>query len=101
VVSVFAVVDTRASSDDARGGAIETFLRREDAERFVDEIRADDPELAGHLRIQERQRKTDIVSGPVSPRRWGLIGVVVLAVVLALLAWWWSTVDLVDDIGLF
>ena len=37
------------------GDAIETFVRREDAERFIAEIRGDDPELARHLRIEERE----------------------------------------------
>jgi hypothetical protein len=36
------------------GDAIETFIRREDAERFVGEVRGDDPELASYLRIEER-----------------------------------------------
>jgi hypothetical protein len=27
--------------------ALEVFVRREDAERFVEEVRGDDPELAG------------------------------------------------------
>jgi len=31
------------------------FVRREDAERFVVEIRGDEPELARHLRIEERE----------------------------------------------
>ena len=35
--------------------APETFIRREDAERFIEEVRRDDPELAGHLRIEERE----------------------------------------------
>jgi hypothetical protein len=34
---------------------VETFLRREDAERFVEEVRGDDPELAANLRIEERE----------------------------------------------
>jgi hypothetical protein len=28
-------------------------VRREDAERFVEEVRGDGPELASHLRIEE------------------------------------------------
>ena len=28
---------------------VETFVRREDAERFVEEVRTDDPDLASHL----------------------------------------------------
>jgi hypothetical protein len=36
------------------GDAIETFIRREDAQRFIEEVRGDDPELAKDLRIEER-----------------------------------------------
>ena len=35
--------------------AVEVFVRREDAERFVEEVRGDDPELAAKLRIEERE----------------------------------------------
>ena len=35
--------------------AVETFIRREDAERIVEEVRGDDPELASNLRIEERE----------------------------------------------
>jgi hypothetical protein len=34
---------------------LEVFVRREDAERFVEEVRADDPELAAKVRIEERE----------------------------------------------
>ena len=40
------------------GDAVETFVRREDAERFVEEVRGGDPELAGYLRIEERELET-------------------------------------------
>jgi hypothetical protein len=33
--------------------ARETFRRREDAERFIEEVRGDDPKLASTLRIEE------------------------------------------------
>jgi hypothetical protein len=36
-------------------GAVETFIRREDAERFIEEVRRDDPDLASYLRIEERE----------------------------------------------
>lgn len=49
---VYAIVDTRSSRDHPLGDAVETFVRREDAERFVEEVRSDDPELAGYLRIE-------------------------------------------------
>ena len=43
---VYAVVDDSLSDSSPLGDAIETFVRREDAERFVAEVRGDDPELA-------------------------------------------------------
>ena len=44
-----------AHDEHPPGDAIETFIRREDAERFVEEIRGDEPELAESLRIEERE----------------------------------------------
>lgn len=35
------------------GGAIETFVRREEAVLCIEEVRGDDPELASYLRIEE------------------------------------------------
>jgi hypothetical protein len=32
----------------AMGDAVETFIRREDAERFIEEVRGDDPDLELH-----------------------------------------------------
>jgi hypothetical protein len=37
------------------GDAVETFIRREDAERFTEEVRRDEPDLASNLRIEERE----------------------------------------------
>jgi hypothetical protein len=37
------------------GDSIDVFVRREDAERFIEEIRGDDLELAKPLRIEERE----------------------------------------------
>jgi len=37
------------------GDSLEVFVRREDAERFIDEVRGDEPELAAKLRIEERE----------------------------------------------
>jgi len=34
---------------------VETFVRREDAGRFIEEVRGDDPEMAANLRIKERE----------------------------------------------
>jgi hypothetical protein len=33
-------------------------VRREDAERFVEEVRGDEPDLAESLRIEERELET-------------------------------------------
>jgi hypothetical protein len=35
--------------------SLNVFVRREDAERFVADIRSDDPELVEGLRIEERE----------------------------------------------
>lgn len=51
---VFAIVDLRSSPDHPLGDAIETFVRRQDAERFIEEVRSDDPDLASYLRIEVR-----------------------------------------------
>jgi hypothetical protein len=53
-VFVYAIRDLRSSLDHPLGDAVETFVRREDAERFIAEVRSDDPELASYLRIEER-----------------------------------------------
>jgi hypothetical protein len=46
LVLAFAMVDDSLSPTSPLRAAIETFIRREDAERFVEEVRRDDPELA-------------------------------------------------------
>jgi hypothetical protein len=56
-VIVYAIIDVRTSPDSPLGGAVETFIRREDAERFIEEVRGDDPELASHLRIEELKHR--------------------------------------------
>jgi hypothetical protein len=35
--------------------AVETFIPREDAERFIEEVRGDDPDIAAKLRIETRE----------------------------------------------
>jgi hypothetical protein len=54
-VIVYAVVDDALSPDFPLGDAVEAFVRREDAERFIAEVRGDDPEVAAKLRIEERE----------------------------------------------
>ncbi len=43
---VYGVIDSRAEE------AIELFIRRDDAETFVRDVRQDEPELADELRIE-------------------------------------------------
>ena len=52
---VYAVVDDSLSPTSPLGDSIDTFVRHENAEKFIDEIRSDDPELASYLRIEERE----------------------------------------------
>ena len=55
-VIVYAVVDDALSPDFPLGDSLEVFVRREDAERFIEEVRGDDPDVAKKLRIEERER---------------------------------------------
>jgi hypothetical protein len=41
--------------DRGASRSLETFIRSEDAERFVEEVRGNDPELAANLNIAERE----------------------------------------------
>jgi hypothetical protein len=52
---VYAVVDDTLSPTSPLGDSLDVFGRREDAERFIEEVRGDDPELAKPLRIEERE----------------------------------------------
>jgi len=45
-VIVYAVVGDALSPDFPLGVELETFIRCKDAERFIDEVRGDDPEVA-------------------------------------------------------
>ncbi len=54
-VVVYAIVDDALSPDFPLGVELEVFIRREDAERFVEEVRGDDLEIAAKLRIEERE----------------------------------------------
>jgi hypothetical protein len=51
---VYAVADDALSPDFPLGDSLEVFIRREEAERFVEKVRGDDPEVAARLRIEER-----------------------------------------------
>jgi hypothetical protein len=52
---VYVVLDLRNGSDHPLGDAIETFVRLEDAEWFIEEVMRDDPKLVTNLRIEERE----------------------------------------------
>jgi hypothetical protein len=52
---VYAVVDDTLSPGFPLGDSLEVFVRREDAERFIEEARSDGPEVAAKLRIEERE----------------------------------------------
>jgi hypothetical protein len=52
---VYAVVDEALSPDFPLGDSLEVFVRREDAERFVEEVRSDDSEVAASPRVEERE----------------------------------------------
>jgi len=54
-VIVYAVIDDALSPDFPLGDALEVFIRRDDAEQFIEQVRGDDPELAAKLRIKERE----------------------------------------------
>jgi hypothetical protein len=54
-VCVYVILDARSSPDHPLGDAVETFLRRADAERFIAVVRGDEPELWCYLRIEERE----------------------------------------------
>ena len=54
---VYAVVDDALSPDFPLGDSLEVFIRREDAERFIEEVRGDEPEITAKLRIEEREPK--------------------------------------------
>jgi len=52
-VRVYLILDDRTTPSNPLGEAVETApLRLEDAERFIADVRRDEPELASHLRIE-------------------------------------------------
>jgi hypothetical protein len=54
LVHVYAVVD-ESLAPWSMWAVMDVCVRREDAERFVEEVRGDEPELALYLRIEERE----------------------------------------------
>jgi hypothetical protein len=53
-VLVYGVIDD-SISPSSFWAVLEVSIRREDAQRLIEEIRSDDPELARQLRIEERE----------------------------------------------
>ena len=47
-------VDLRSTNSTFPFG-LETFNRREDAERFIEEVRGDDPEIAATLKVEAHE----------------------------------------------
>jgi hypothetical protein len=52
---VYTIIDLRTRLDSPLEEAVEVFVLREDAVRFIDEVRGGDPDLANYLRIEERE----------------------------------------------
>ena len=61
-VIVYAVVDDALSPYFPLGVELEVFVRREDAERFIEEVRGDDSDVAAKLRTEERELDAGAVS---------------------------------------
>jgi len=75
-VIVYAIIGVRSSPDDPLSDGVETFIRREGAERFIEEVRGDKPEVVAHVRIEERELEAgglskSLLTSPMSPRRTG------------------------------
>jgi len=56
-VRVYAILDEHSNPEHPLGDAVETFIRRKDAERFIEDVRGDEPELASYLRIEEARAR--------------------------------------------
>jgi hypothetical protein len=54
-VIVYAVVDDALSPEFPLGDTLEMFIRRANAERFIEEVRGGDLEMAAKMRIEERE----------------------------------------------
>jgi len=51
------MIELRSSPHHPLGDAVETFIRSEDAKRFIEEVGGDDPEVASYVRIEEREAR--------------------------------------------
>jgi hypothetical protein len=54
---VSAVVDHSLSRTSPLGDSLEVFVRREDAEHFIEEVRGDEPELASSTAARQSREK--------------------------------------------
>ena len=54
-VRVYVILDDRSSATHPLGDAVEMSLRREDAERFIEEVRRDEPETGQSGECLDRQ----------------------------------------------
>ena len=64
---VHAVVDDALSPDFPLGVELEVFIGRDDAERFIEEVRGDEPEVAAKLRIEERELEAGRLNLTIEP----------------------------------
>jgi hypothetical protein len=56
---VYAIRDLSLSPSTPLREAVDVFIWREDAERFIEEVERDEPELAERLWIEERELQAD------------------------------------------
>ena len=74
-VQVYEVIDDTLSPDFPLGDALEVYVRREDAERFLEEVRGDEPE--GSLRIFGSRSASSRRAGGLQRRsRPGQVGLI-------------------------
>ena len=64
---VYAVVDDSLAQTNPLGDAIDTYIRREDAERFTEQVRGDDPELASYGSRSVSLRPAGSTEKPLKP----------------------------------
>jgi hypothetical protein len=63
-VLVYVVVDDSLSPTSPLGDSLDVFVRRGDAERLIEEVRGDEPELAKLLRIEVRELEARSPNSP-------------------------------------
>ena len=66
---VYAIRDLSLSPSSPLGEALDVFIWREDAERFIEEVERDEPELAERLWIEERELQAGALTSARSERR--------------------------------